>query len=327
MDEFGQIEITDEKALEENRLKSPKPASEPILLNAESLQSAKKSKIKLSVITLCVALVLCAISGAIGFVLASGDHNNKVTANGDISANEDSNNSEELQDQPVTLSIDDELVQKVYRRFERVSFPDENMFSFYADKSSMAGKPDRTLMLYLAKNNVVTRFCKGEYFDSVGHTRMSTCYSGGEIVDEIAEIFGQNLVLNESDRLGHGCGSWVYDIQNNEFHQETSAGCGGMDPRRVARKLYAAERDSEHIYLYELAIYIEATAVYHISDGELAGTFMGQQSDLEIETDVRGDALQGDIDEYKNLLEQGTFKWTFTKNADGDYIYTSLERI
>lgn len=285
-----------------------------------------KKKTALAVLTAILLLGLaCGTLWAIYCIRhdedASGENCGHVNGDNDVDSDA---KPEEPANEVVELSINDELVQRLYRNFDHVSFPSANRFLFYIDKGLMSGNPDKKQMLNLARNNTVTRFCKGDYRDQFG-VRYSTCYSGSEIAQKIEEIFGKKVKFTEDDIIeGRGCFGWYYDSANDEFYQ-ISSGCGDADPRRVARKLYAAEMDSSRVYLYEFAIYTDIITAYHIGDGELAGDPIGNLTDIEVET-YYGSTLQGDVEKYEKLLDQDRFKWTFVWNGR-NYIFESLKKI
>lgn len=304
----------------------------------ESSRLHRNGKKKVVLVISAVILMLALVGGGVWFVLANKTPQNRtdegIAGHPNESENNDNNekpaNEPEPKDEVVELNVNDELVQKLYHFFEYVSFPDGDRFYFYIDENAMAGKPNRMLMLNLARNNVATEHCRGEYYDQM-RVRVSECYSGNEIIKKISDIFGQSLVLDENDVLEKndilgvkGCG-WYYNIENDEFYQKF-IGCGGSDPRRVIRKLFAAERDSDHVYLYEFAIYVDTGTVYHIGKNKMAGDMMGGLSDLGLEVDTHGAILLGDFKQYEELLGQDTFKWTFTWNGE-NYIFEKLERI
>lgn len=291
--------------------------------------SQPKSRKKTALMVFIVILLLGLVGGALRAICCtiynentSKDNCGQAGDDGDASL---STKPEEPTNEIIELSVDDELVQKLYRSFDHVSFPDANRFSFYIDKNSMAGNPNRDLMLTIARHNTVTRFCKGDHYDQ-GGIRWSECYSGSEIAQKVEEIFGKKLEFTEDDIIeGRGCFGWYYDPVNDEFHQNGS-GCGSADPRRVSRKLYAAAKDADHVYLYELAIFTEMMLAYHIGEETMAGDPIGELSDLGITLNMEGAVLQGDVEYYKELLSQDKFKWTFVWNGE-NYIFEKLERI
>lgn len=302
--------------------------AEPQMTQMEPPSVPPKSTRKIWLVVFVTLFLLGIVAGVLRLVLCMNQASHLLVEgeDADIDGRDDipGLNSEEINSEIIELSVNDELVQKVYRNFDHVSFPDANRFSFYTNENSMAGNPDREQMLHIAKDNTVTRFCKGDYYDQ-GQIRWSDCYSGSEIAQKIEEIFGQKLSFSEDDffETRGGCG-WIYDSQHDEFHQQGS-GCGRADPRRVARNLYAAAKDAERVYLYELAIYIEETMVYHIGEETMAGEPIGKLSDLDIELNAQGAVLQGDVESYKELLDQDKFKWTFVWNGE-NYIYESLKK-
>lgn len=228
------------------------------------------------------------------------------------------------------LSVDDELVQRLFNEFSPVTSPWDGKTGFYVQ--ALSGSLSRSMVMNIAFSNVLTASdytsngCRGNYeFETNNgyHWTATSCYSGEEIRKEIAKLFGFDYTFTENDILTRSC-PFSYDIMNDEFFQTTS-GCGGIIPAGVIRENYKAERAAERIYLYEMAAYGSQA-----SDG--CDTELCRLSDTGWNIGIDGLTVEG-IDQMGGLLGYpkadeifDKFKWTFVWNGE-NYVFESLERV
>lgn len=230
--------------------------------------------------------------------------------------------------QPVELSVDDELVQRLFDEFSPVTSPWDNQTAFYT--KAISGNLDRQAVMDIAFSNVratngsMPAECKGSYSfdtDTSEPWMAEYCYSGEELRQEISKLFGLYYTFTENDTLSQVC-PYNYNAINDEFYQTTI--CGGMFPAGVIRELYKAEKDENRIYLYELATYWsqardDCSEVCRLSDG-------GWDAEIEGLT-VEELNKAGKLSEYPEANEVfDKFKWTFVWNGE-NYVFEKLEKI
>ncbi len=231
------------------------------------------------------------------------------------------------------LAVDDELVQKLYQKFQVAKSPWDDKWRFYVDEDVSKGSSDKYLMLTLASAQLASQgkeqICRGDYMMGDEVILKMDCYTGEDMRQEVREMFGQEIAFTTEDVAGNFCGGYHYDIDNDEFHR-VGVGCGGFWPSSVIGKISKAEKIGDDIYIYEKALLQEADGVYRIDSDEsglVAGELIGFISD---------DLTTGSTEEYEENVRQKTdryldensdiYKWTFTKTADGNYVFTSLEK-
>lgn len=303
---------------------------------AQKAQLAEKRGVNVPLIVLIaiVVLALAAVAGMAATKLLGNDEQKEpgtsLEGGGAAGEENEGNNSTNVEE----LAVDDEVVQRLYGNFNGISELFDGWWGFYAD-GVQNGIIDRDKMLLLAGGNLPMGTCIGEYEYGNGGNVIDGCISGEAVRQKVLEMFGKELELMEDDKIGAMCGGKQYDAANDEFHQ-VDIGCGGASSSRLSRVLEGAEKSGDDIYLYEKAMLFDELEYYHIaetsSDG-VAGLF-GEKIG-EYETPPYEDfESNDDYNEWlssneRNLTNEygDTFKWTFTKNAEGNYVFAGLERL
>lgn len=290
--------------------------------------SAKNRKTLVSIIV--VAVVLC-LAG-LGFVLMmSSKHDDKevnkpvepgVSEEEKKDPEEKPDLSEEPKNELIEVAIDDPEVQELYRNLRHIGQAYSSTLDFYTDEGVRKGDVSKTMMLDIALGNSAEKGdkCKTEHYIESGSESFEVgevfgCRRGDEAREMIQEIFGKEIKLEDGDATGDYCGAWKYDSASDEFYSP-NLGCGGSCLYALGRELKGAERDSGHLYIYETVYGGTCQTLNHVNGDLIA----------EMELDENGVMIKGvDPADYEDQLDQ--FKWTFTKNAEGNYVFTGLEKV
>lgn len=271
----------------------------------------KSSKKKWGWVVVAILVVLTAAGVGVWWALSRGnvDSESDTTQGEDISQDE----SETPTNQIKELSLDDELVQRLYGKFERVGLWMSGTENFYVDEGVRNGDLSKVLMIAVAMPSVAGTGdipCTGEYDGVIG----DSCYSGDTIRARIKEIFGEDVSFEDGDRNDDVTCRWEYSAKNDEFYG--FVGCGGSCQYGVHRDLDRAEQRGDNIYLYETAYGETCQALYHVNGDLIA----------EMKFDENGNVVKGfEADDYRDQMDQ--FKWTFTKNTEGSYVFAGLEQV
>lgn len=238
-----------EEALSQLDAEAPAVASQgPV---PELLLAQKNSKKKVSLIVLAVVLVLALVGGAIWFALANkapqGGTNEDMASQPSESGNNDDEkpaDKPEPKDEIVELSVDDELVQRLYEPF--TSYPGINGFgfrTFYDRATETGGNPETALIgqiLWAVGEEVE---CASE-MAAIGY-----CVDAEAIHQRFQEAFGYDFVDRNIDDYGPCGGVWYVEETNQYF---LGTGCGGSAPAQLNHWLYKADQQGKYLYLYEL---------------------------------------------------------------------------
>lgn len=305
----------------------------------EQPQPRTKPKKPVLLIAIIAVLALALIGGIVWFVLANNGSGDGANGDGarEISAgkNDEGTGSEtdpDPEDEIVELSLDDELVQKIFKEFAPITNPWDGETAFYAQATS--GNLSRQLVMNIAFTNIlaiknyVSDGCKGDYKLDLANGEqwiITSCYSGEALRQEIAKLFGADYVFTENDALKPSC-PYHYNIANDEFYQ-TTVGCGSLPLSGIMREPYKAERDTMRVYLYEMAAYWSQVDGSYNCDAEVCR--LGNEK-----WDVAIDGLTvEELEQLEKLSEYpganeifSKFKWTFVWNGE-NYIFEKLERI
>ncbi len=320
----------------------------PGTLVAEPLQSRTKSK-ETGLIILAVVLVLVAlalIGGVVWFVLVSNTSRDSSDGTPLVGISEDGNNGEEKssdepasKDEVVELSINDELVQRLYEPF--TSYPGINGFgfrTFYDRVTEVSGNPETALIGQIL-------WATGKEVDCIDETETSFgyCVSAEAIHQRFQEAFGYDFVDRNIDDYGP-CGGVQFIKEANQYFLST--GCGGSAPAKLNHRPYKAERQGKYLYLYELV------EVWQAEFSESSGEFIRNKhchfDKVCSETPTKGEDLLNigsevflvgdDDDEYyrdpsliavnfrEYVEELDMVRWTFVWNEE-NYVFEKLERV
>ncbi len=311
---------------------------------AQKAQLAEKRGVNVPLIVLIaiVILALAAVAGMAATKLLGNDEQKEpgtsiegggATDGGEGDGDAGDDDSTDIEE----LAVDDELVQRLYGRFSVAKNPWDGKWNFYVDKDVTVGKPGRYLILTLAEANLFEKRqdCRGSYeyeFNDGTVVQLTECYAGEDMRQEIKEMFGEDMVFTEEDIAGTVCGGFQYSSEFDEFHA-VGSGCGGTWPASIIGKIVKAERSGDNLFIYEKALLQQEVSLYKISDidGRLGAGELVDDSlvnyDWENGSAEEFNKLQTEkIDEYFEK-DSDIFKWTFTKNAEGNYVFAGLERL
>lgn len=314
--------------------------------NARVKEALKKanSRGKKTLAVVIVIAVLLVIAGVATSIILGGmrksdgegfGDSDKQEGNGENTAVVEKPEEEPEEPEAVELSLDDEVVQELYKRFRHAESPWDDGVQFYAE--AVKGDLSRDQIIKMAFYSLQTQrvevengseeinHCKGVYYISGNEEWPAMdCYSGEEMRSEITRLFGFNdYAFVEDDEAATAC-RYPYSTENDEFYQTKF--CGGAASSAVSRKLYKAEKDDERLYLYEKAVFWSSRTgsegFYRLGkDGwdVRIGELSWGEPWFELVTDVLDDPRSDE------LLDK--FKWTFEKNGEGNYVFKGLERV
>lgn len=319
--------------------------------NARAKEALKKanSRGKKTLAVVIVVAVLLVVAGVVTSIILGGmrksdgagsGNGNKQEGNGGNAAVVEKPEEKPSEPEVVELSLDDEVVQRVYGNFQGIARLFDGWWEFYVDDGVKNGEISQEKMLLLAGANYPEGTCVGYYEYGNGGVVTYECVSGEVIRQKVAEMFGQEIILTEGDKLGSFCAGKPYNVANDEFFQAGN-GCGGTSPISMERVLMKAERKGDEMVLYEKVLMFDEMAYYTVGETEIireAGGFeLGVAGEKLGEYTVPEDVLGRGYEVYHSWLEEkeaslareyGTqFKWTFERDAEGNYVFKGLERV
>lgn len=286
----------------------------------QNLQKANQKPHKTLMLVMIIAVAICIAGVAFALIMgamrkddqgdtdATGNNGQGVQA----PADEDTEISE--------LGLDNPMVQKLYHNFDAVGKSYTDTMNFYAEDNINVSDVDKEMMLAIAlRASKVQGYCNGssDYaaMDALYDSHQD-CYNAEIVRLKVNEIFGQDVELVDGDWAGKASCSWQYSSQHDEFYVPAT-GCGGTCFLTLNRTLDSAQRKGNQIYIYETVYGENCEGIYH-ADGSVIAVN---------EYDDQG-VLIGEIVQPANYKEQfDHYKWTFTRNTDGFYVFDSLEKI
>lgn len=329
------VEMGPEGGVEE---KGPETAA--VASGGVSAEGFEKKKSRKGLV-IGVVVGILALAGAIGAgVWLVGQKDDKQEGNGGGNAavvekpEEGEALEEDVEDELVELSLDGEVVKRVYGRFSSDYWRNfGGLGGFYKTEDDFNLVVMTDMKKYsIALLNLKPSTCDQEHRlvtyvdeDRVEHYNIygndfESCYAGVSIRNKVTEIFGdEDFVLNQEALRGqvivNGEG-YVYFSEGDEVVNVASGATAGS---LVSRALYAAEKDATHLYLYEVvtvlgSCYFDGYCYPLSADGD--DTIVDENNSVAVRADNLAD--------YKDILDR--FKWTFRKNGEGNYVFEGLER-
>lgn len=308
--------------------------------NARAKENLKKANAKgrktlMVVIILAVVLIIAGV--VVSVILGGRDKDDKQEGNEgeNVAVVEEPEEEDELEEELVELSLDDEVVKRAYEGFSHVESAWDDGMLFYVE--ALRGGLSRNQIMKMAfyrlqaerfasdDGSGTVNYCRGEHPMVGSEEWLATdCYSGEEMRNEIKKLFGiDDFAFVEGDEAATAC-RFPYDAENDEFYQ--TKWCGGAASAFLIRKLYKAEKDENRLYLYEKAVFWttragEEEGFYKLGDDGwnvliegLVWNELGLEQVAEVIDDPRGDELFD------------RFKWTFRLDEEGNYVFEGLER-
>lgn len=241
-------------------------------------------------------------------------------------------------DEIVELSLDNQVVRGLYEWFNVKKFegdvmtPFEPLGKFYPDDVLLAADVTMPQRVVIALQNLYdysdgAEECKGDYdflhwYDQNGMEHgsvgMKACFAGDVVREKIKEIFGGeaadfNEMNGDDATVIVGGDGWSYGADEDEFVNVAS----GATIQPIDRVLLRAEKDKERIYLYDAAGYVGCWMAGQIvcPARKLDGAEIADSEGITVEN----------MKDFDDLFDN--FKWTFVKNAEGNYVFEKLEKV
>lgn len=309
----------------------------------QSLRESNQKGKRIMIAVLVVAAILCVLG--VVFAMVIGGQKNDDQGNTDQPGNSVGMGDQQKPDEPeetgpVEIGVNDALVQKLYRHF------DVTNGMVYVDEAVLNGDFSE-IALGVAALNTDKVACKVEPTEEVLQERYGDlltqveinevmemsreCYDATAVNKKAQEIFGVALNLQDGAKFGSftagGQPHYRYDAENEEFYYDLTPG-GGVMPK-VAHNLERAERQGNYIYLYDVAgqteeCYIETTrktCAGPVGESMWNYDLGAYDPKYVIDYELTDENILSHADDFAR------YKWTFSKNTDGNYVLEKLERV
>lgn len=265
----------------------------------------------------------------------------------------------------VELALDDEVVQRLYGPFAVIK--DSYQAPFYSleiddydlgdeavqqrrrkGRLSIAylNSPMETCKATIENGGLVARY--GDFilanWSEEQKREIEQCVSGEHVRQNFKDIFGYEIELKGFDNYQNpdevadadGVFTASYSPSYDEFYYNLG---GAGTPNMYKRRLVRATKEADRICLYEqvLGYFYASWAFPDDDDAELRVSDLTKQgvsdddnsltltdTKTNIEKMLEGNELFNRVDDLGDL---GLFKWTFEKNAEGNYVFKGLERV
>ncbi len=333
-------------------------------LETETNLKNEQSQVRKIITVIVIGLIVIAVAsvGVWIFGQMHKDDNRAENArnqnSGQISEHgSEPDNNKELEEQLTELAVNDELVQGLYNRFLNLS----DGFNFFYENEFGRSDQAHLTRLGVVLNNMDMVECRvieedgglenryGEDYAYLGgdpNVDVTKCFDGGQVREKALELFAE-LPLFEmaevvpgsplADRTVWSRGAfWGYDNEADEFY---SYGAGIDNNFRYVRELFRAEKENNHVYLYEKVV---SAACYPSGEIDEVGMAMtvcyvgpvskGANDETSVEIDY---ALnESNFSEFESWVDNmgrsdviDQIKWTFVKNDNGNYVFEKIEAV
>ena len=276
------------------------------------MEENKKSKFGFIGLGVFVGVVLSVIVGLAGFivydkVLTKSD-NERVESNSSVDVK--NNENEVITD----LSLDSTIVKSL-----RNIINSDSEEHLYKNNKVIFADEDITLKLTIAATYISNLFMTDEYGYDCSNGICGISYtSEDKIKNAYYEIFGKDSKYNRSNfYVYNNCGTYSWSEENNRYEAKMSFGCGGawcgIPMIKPAYAKLITSFSENRIEIYDYFYYSECEGGYY-SDYN--------KTNLITDSNISEEEL---FNNYTDKL--GMYKYTFVDEGNGNYVFTSVERV
>ena len=312
------------------------------------MEEKNVTRISLSTFLLILAIIIMVVMGFFIYKMyndnqTSQKHINELNSKinnleRSTTENNQSNNTiMEKKDELVSLSVNNDLIQKLYEYILKsddfdYSFAWQNEMepaSFYKKSkvtySSLSDIEKTLIVLKNYNNSEIKNVNKSSLKNIIDTTYIHDTVKVYENINDKA-----STIFNQSDSNWNnyeGC-SGILEYENNNYYLSEFEG-GGKGTSEVGyAKIQKAEKDENYIYIYDKYIYIDSTNMDVGENDKKVHiyTTSDKMNDLGAETEGIWNSdfvIEQLYQKYENQLK--TFKHTFKKVEDGSYYWLSSE--
>lgn len=278
----------------------------------------KKKRSKGLIITIIILIIL--VLGLTGYILVDKDviRLSETTNTEDKSSNKETDNKE----RPIEYkAIRDELRQKVSNLEEINSIETEGYRSGYIYKKDTTNQD--------IPNDIKLQLALDSIYSLSAASIVTTDYNFGQLdsqifrqiyVEDVEDyyysLFGSKNV-NHKDYSGT-CPMYIYDSKNNKYYGASE--CGGTSAIGIVTYINKYSQDDSHAYVY-------------VSLGSINGEYQKIYTDYSQNNEYTKESFDdftgsngSEINE-SNYKDFSQYKYTFNKNSDGSYYFSSIKKI
>lgn len=305
---------------------------------------SKKTKIIRGILKLIGILIIVAAGLYIGYII--GNSQNKEEEKTDKKKTEVKENKE---NEVKELDVNDEQIVSLFNNFNGFSNYEDIMFDVYSDGRS--SYETTTLFNYfylndsLDNNDISDQVKFGVSFydlylkdnQDFNIYENNTKYSLDDINNKSVELFGSEIKVedilysNNYVKIGVAGAVFKYDNDSKSF-SIVDGGIGGYEAS-YRTKIIKAEEINDKIEITSKVIFVYQTVnengnntikLFKNSTANYNNGYLG----LSNEIDDLGETNELDENIIDNYIGKAdSYKWTFDKNEDGNYVFEKVEKI
>jgi len=304
----------------------------------ETLQEEKNMAPKVVLAAIIVLAIAVLVIGVIFAITQKGERDGSEVGGTGADAPVEVGKPEAPKGEAV--SIDDAEVRRLWEQFEIIENPWSATMHFYIAPGVERGEVDDKLMTAVALANLEPKAgCAETYEATLGWDASEYgCYDVEVVRAKAKEIFGKEVNLGDGSEpiAWNNCHGWTLSVENGELYDAIGSACGGQCVPNIVREIDRAGRAEDELYIYEKAYMEACDGIYHLGT-EINTYEHGGEEKLDLMSLKLGEVIaEAEYDEDGNIVETinaedyadqfDEFRWTFKKNAEGNYVFAGLER-
>ena len=262
------------------------------------------------------------------------DNNENILVENKSNFNENENKTQAVEE----LSTDDEMVQKLYNYIRDINYYEEKIM--YQDRKILLDDLSNQLKLLTIFDNLDKSESEQEeaFIDEAEQEHVF--FSEEVVLEKARKIFGNDVEIVNEDVLPWPGSNIIY--KNGRYECFESDGGGGIPWESSFAVIEKAEKDNNHIYIYDKYVHLVERDDIKDEDGNvIAGYYdiyadSGREKLLAEKVNFSENGLFENLDnkekqmeDINNYLENKltTYKHTFNKSDDGSFYWYSTEPI
>lgn len=216
------------------------------------------------------------------------------------------------------LAIDSEEVLKTYGYFNVINSiydcSSDRCFGFFLGKDKLEEKD----MPFVYKAYVALN----KYY--VDNDKSIQQEINSDILDEyLKKVFGRNYTYDDKNKVIINGAIYSYNSRTGNYELQES-GAGGLDNKILVRKVTKAYKTKKNIEVYEKIAVVNVTMDDTMKSMNIE-VYNNNNNLLEkTNVDLNYDISTINVEKYMDKLD--TYKWTFTKKFNGEYIFEKVEK-
>ncbi len=281
-------------------------------MEANKNLEVKSSKSKTSIILVVIIAILLGIIAFLLVTIMGEDKKEEKKVEENVQEEKEEKKVEENVQEEKEVDITNKALKEEFSNYidiiDSVSLEKENEKSNLNNIYSI----DEVTVDKLSKSSIfgtVLFFDYKSFIDLDDNEKYDSYVEATPYIEKVYNLFGN---VGEVPTKMENCMSFTYNKKENRIYSDSGSGCGAGPYAFATIDKITEKGNNRYVYVYVGSV---------SPDGFYSDPDLTKKYKDEDEEEVGDDFIE------KNYKDFTPYKYTFTKNADGYYIFTKLEKI